>query len=129
MCPRPLQPALAAGQVVLQPTHAQGLLASERRPISMRIGVHEGTIARPAATVGARGTKLPGIRASTATTTTMPRRARLCTTLLDPPFLISLSKLDSKLQLLGRRIIRAIADLGKSCRHSVAFHVSDLRKT
>ena len=92
----------------------------------MRLGVHVGIVALPAATLGTKGIALPGTPASTATTTTMPTTAILCTTLLDPPIFILLSKLDSKVQLLGRRIICAIADLEPGFTHVVAFVISVL---
>ena len=97
-----------------------------RSGILMRLGVHVSIVALPAATLGTKGIALPGTPASTATTPTIPTTAILCTTLLDPPIFILLSKLDSKLHVLDRCIICAIADFEPGLTHMVAFVISDL---
>ena len=92
----------------------------------MRMGVHVGITALLAATLGTIGIAMPGTPASTATAPTILTIVILCTTLLDPPIFILLSKLDSKLQLLGRRIICAIVDLEPGFTHVPAFLIRDL---
>ncbi len=92
----------------------------------MRMGIHVGISAWPAATMRTIARTLPATPATPATTTTVP--TILCTTLLHLSVILPLSEFDSKLQLLGKSIIIATTQLEECLSYSVAFQISDLRE-